>query len=224
MGEQEEKEVLQTKYQWLIFGIGVVVLIGSIVYGLLTGSNSEQDVAVLQDEVYALENELAVRRADESTIRQEVVYKTTGIDPELVTRDEQLASNFFRPAFSWTDGEEYDSTRKSYMEELGEDSPFVKTYLAENQKIDQYNYIDVNSLQADFDGIMMYALEERDTAMDYLGVITFYMVKSEDDLVSRSNLTGSQAIVRFTVDGTGKNRTVTNVVAYPGFSELLNEE
>lgn len=213
------------KQQWLIFGIGLVIFIGSLVYGVFQQVDAGSDVSELQNRVVDLTNKLEIRRNDESTIKNNIIYKTTGIDPSRVTRDKVIAETFFEPAFSWTSGEEYDQARATYRDVLGADNPFVDVYLAENLTVDQYNYIDVNELHAAYDSLDVYALEQREdgNAIDYLGVITYYMVKGSSDLVQRSRLTSSQAIVRYTISGEGNDRTVRNVIAYPGFTDSVIE-
>lgn len=222
--KEEEVEALSVGKQWILVGIGSLVFISCVVFAIFSNGSGQSEVLALTDDVSTLTNQLAVRRTDDADVRQEVIYKSTGIDPELVISDTKLAESFFEPAFTWTDGESYDEARAEYSELLGSDSPFVSTYLAENLKVDEYNYIDLNELMTSFDALDVYALDESDTRMDYMGVITYYMMKSTDDNVDKSTLTTSQAIVRYTIDGTDKDRTVTDVVAYPGFSNLISEE
>lgn len=224
MSKDEEKSGLTLNQQWIIVGISGFILVMSLLYGVFNNNAATDELVDLENQVTELNDTISKRQTEESTTRQEFIYKSTGIDPSVVTADTQVAESFFTPAFNWKSGEDYDTARTDYGKQLGEDNPFVTTYLAENLKVDQYNYIDVNELQAEYQTIDVYALEERGNAMDYLGVISYYMIQSEKDLAAGDQLTTSQAIVRYTVDGIGKERTITDVVAYPGFSNGIVAE
>ena len=218
MAKQDDKINISSTVQWSVFGVGLIIMVALMIYASMSGSDVQANVGELQNEVTQLSNELGVKRQEEQQVRNEVIHQTTGIHPQTVREDTQLAESFLRPAFTWTSGEEYDEIRDEYIQLLGSDSSFVNVYLAENLTVDDFNYIDVNELKSEFMGMDVYALEEReDKAMDYLGVVDYYLYKDEADLLGADQLTTSKAIVKFTVLGEGDMRDVSEVFADPGF-------
>lgn len=222
-GNDKENMNISKNTQWIILGIGFVVMAISLVYGLSINNTASSKLDVLKAETTKLNNNLAVQREKEQKVRNDVIYKTTGIHPETVRSDGKIVTSFITDAFTWTSGEEYDAVRTEYIEKLGKDSPFVKTYLAENLTVDQYNYIDVNDLKSTFLDIDLYPLVERDGAMDYLGVVEYYIYKDDDDLVGKDRLDSSEAIVKLTITGEGDSRVVSTLTADPGFQSQLKE-
>ena len=216
MKTQEEFE-MSSKVQWGILGVGVVIFMIGLAVGLFNHQGVKTDITALQVQVTTMNNDLEVKRREEQSVRNEVIYKTTGIHPQTVRNDRTIFIDFIEPAFTWTNGAEYDEVRANYVSLLGENSPFLSVYLVENMKVEDYNYVDVNSIKSLYTGAEIYPLEERDGVMDYLGVVEYYLYNKDSDLVGQNQLTTSKAIVKFTVNGEGDQRTVTDVRADAGF-------
>lgn len=219
MSKQEDFK-LSSKVQWGIMIVGFIIMAASIAVGSINRSGATADLATLQDEVSSLSNNLALKRQEDQKVRNEVIYRTTGIHPETVLKDTTLFRDFVEPAFTWSSGEEYDVMRDEYIKQLGQDSPFVSVYLAENLKVDDHNYIDVNNLKSTMSSVDIYPLVERDGTMEYMGVVDYYLYNEADDLVGQGaqSTTTSKAIVKFTVNGEGDGRTVSNIRADAGFA------
>ena len=221
---EDEPEILSDTIPWIVLGIGVLVLVICLMVNTLQSATEASNIDALNERVSELTGEAEERKGDEDVVKNEVIYKTTGINPKIVTADSDRAEKFFKPAFSWENGAEYDSARANYSELLGDKSPFVDTYLADNLKVEEFNYIDVNSIQARYKRIELFALAEDGDKMDYLGVVTYNMIQSEEDLVAGDAMVDSQAIMRFTMDGQANARTVTAVTAYPGFTDTVKPD
>lgn len=220
----EEPEILSDTIQWIVLGVSVLVLVICLMVNTYQNATASSNIESLNERVGELSGKAEDRKSAEVVVKNEVIYKTTGINPKTVSADTGIAEKFFTPAFSWENGAEYDSARAKYSELLGDKSPFVDTYLAENLKVEEFNYIDVNSIQARYNRIELFALAETGDKMDYLGVVTYNMIQSKEDLVAGDAMVDSQAIMRFTVDGQANARTVTAVTAYPGFTDKVKPD
>lgn len=207
---------------FLLFSIASLIFaVGSLFIG-----GSDQDVqADLADELADLNNQLAVTTREQEEQVNAIIYEQTGVNPGDVDEDRALATEFFTPAFNWRSGEEYNTARNEYIDRLGEDSTFVQTYITENREVEGYNYIDLYDLGAKFESMSVYALAEHDGAIEYIGIVRYYMLQNEEDLANTGELSGSQAIIRFRVNegAEGSDRYISNITAYPGFSSLINE-
>ena len=219
MSKQEEFNI-PSRLQWIIVGVAVVIMLISIFMGSRSKNSVETDLSILQDEMTSLSNDLAVKRQEEQKVRNEVIYRTTGIHPETVRKDTTIFKEFISPAFTWSSGEEYDEMRAEYISLLGENSPFIDVYIVENLKVDDFNYIDINNLKSTISNVDIYPLVERDGVMDYMGVVEYYLYNEDADLVGHNahTTTTSKAMVKFTMNGEGDARTVTNMTADAGFA------
>ncbi len=203
-------------FEWSMLGIGLLVFVISVFMGYREDVQSNDEIETLQTEATQLRSEVLARRDEERILKNKVIYETTGIDPDTIRKDKVIYEDFIKPAFEWTNGEEYDEVRADYIERLGENSSFVSTYIAENIKVDDYNFVDVKGIKSKYLSSEVYPLDSRDGSMDYLGVVQYYVYKESQDLVGVNRLPSSTAIVRYTISGDGDLRTVSNIEAIHG--------
>ena len=85
MSKQEEFNI-PSRLQWIIVGVAFVIMLISILMGSRSKNSVETDLSILQDEMTSLSNDLAVKRQGEQKVRNEVIYRTTGIHPETVRK------------------------------------------------------------------------------------------------------------------------------------------
>lgn len=205
-------------FEWGVLVLGVVIILLSVVLGAGSTRKLDAEFEVIQKQVTQLRSEVLDREKAERELQSAIIYETTGIDPEVVAKDMQIFDTYIRPAFEWTSGEVYDSMRDEYIDVLGEKSSFVIDYLTENVKVDDENYVDFYDLKSTFIESQVYPLVERDGAMDYIGVVSYYLYTDTADLVGINRLTTSKAIVRYTVSGADDLRTVSTIESVPGFA------
>lgn len=222
VNEKEDVQLeLEPKHEWAILITGFLIMVALVFYANSRTTPSNELLNERTDEISRLRNQLGLRRESEQKIREKVIYETTGIDPERIRKDTSAFEDFIEDAFTWTSGEEYDQMRDEYIEHLGEESPFVQTYLAENMKKDGYNYVDTFNMKSKYVTKDTYPLEDRDGVMDYLGVVEYYLYNEKKDLVGINRLSTSKAFIHYSVhvDDDG-NRLISNVSADPGFSDI----
>lgn len=174
-----------------------------------------------------IQSEISRNRKENVTVVEQVEKNIQGVSNQQLKEDRKIASLYFSPAFTWRSGDEYDLTRKHYIESLGADSQFVQNYLKENIRIEvsnkniKNNDIDIQGLKSNFEEIVLYPTTwKADGSITYVGVIKYYVYKNVDDLNDKSGLLKSKALVEFTIEGqNAKDRHVTNVTAYAGSLE-----
>lgn len=210
--------LLDRKFEFAICGIGLLALIVGIFITSSRNGEAADSYNKLSSELRTLNNDLAISQKDEATKKTKLVQDATGISVAQVDSDAKTAESFFKGAFTWTSGDEYDKNRKEYIDKLGNDNTFVTTYMQENTTVDDYNKVDAFSLKSKWDNVIMYPVKKiNDKSYEYIAVVTFYLYKSKSDLDSLSKLTPSQAIISFRVDGEDDNRAISNVNAWSGF-------
>lgn len=210
--------VLNRKFEFIICGIGVLALIIGLVITTSRNSAAADSYNKLSSELRTLNNDLAIAQKDEATKKTKLVQDATGISVAQVDSDAKTAESFFKGAFTWKSGDEYDKNRNAYIDKLGNDNTFVSTYMQENTTVDDYNKVDTFKLKSIWDNVIMYPVKKiNDQSYEYIAVVTFYLYKSNSDLDSLSKLTPSQAIISFRVDGEEDNRNINNVNAWSGF-------
>ena len=222
--ENETPVEISNRAQWTILGVGLAILIGMFIYATIINSGISNEVAELEVKAIGLRNDLEVKRHAEQQVRNEVIYQTTGINPQTVQADTTLVQEFITPAFSWVDGEEYNEARSHYGDLLGENSSFVNVYLAPNIEIDGHSYIDVFELKSELVGVELFALDGVDNTMEYLAVVDFFMYKDSAELSDRNKLQKSTALINISVVGEGDERTVMSMDAKPGFNVNIEME
>lgn len=214
----EESFEISSKAQWVIFGLGFILMMALAIYSTTINDDVNSTVMSLETEATQLRNDLKLKRDAEQQVRNEVIYQTTGINPKTVQDDTLIVKEYLTPAFKWTDGEGYNKARAHYANLLGENNKFVEVYLAPNLEEDGHNYVDLHELKSDLINVELYALNSVDTSMDYLAVVEFFMYKDNSDLVGQGALQSSTALINLTVTGTDDARTVVSVDAKPGFN------
>ncbi len=157
----------------LPLALGFSVFVGGCFYYSSQTSGLNQELAKQQVQIHDLKNELDTAKSNASIQQTKVKKNLTGIDEAQVMKDNQKATEFFTPAFSWEDGKTYDSIRAEYQKVLPEDSLFLKQFLPENVKVDQYNYIDQYSVNAHFDKLEAYVTDVEEDGYRYIGFISF---------------------------------------------------
>lgn len=175
---------------------GALIAVGGIGYSSVTVSAREQKIASLESQIRQKKNELDKKKASASAVQVKVKKNVTGLDQEIVDKDKKTAESFFKPAFSWSSGEEYDNARELYTRALGEDSSFLSQFMPENVKVDQYNYVDQMNSNCTFLGMDVYPIAIDGDGYTYLGFVEFSSrsagLEGEDSGI---------AAVMFTVDG-----------------------
>lgn len=216
--KEKESFEISSKFQWVVLGIGFIIMVSMAFYSSTQNTDARETLAGLQSEATQLRNELNLKREAEQVVRNEVIYETTGINPETVRKDKPLVSEYIDPAFTWTNGEDYNEAREHYSTLLGSNTEFVETYLAPNLEVDGHNYIDLHGLKSRLVDLELYPLNSSGSSMDYLVVVEYFMYKDDADTVSQGRLQTSKALINLTVTGEGDDRNVVSIEANPGFN------
>lgn len=213
-------------------------VIGSVIVLLLVGFSLwnqgvrkhelEETHASLISKLNVVENEIRTRQAELDQKKSVSVKEVTGLDPSLIESDAETAKSYFAPAFNWKSGKEYDRVRSQYIESLGENNAFTKTYLPPDTKIDTddgpLSYIDFKHLKASIGNIHVVPMKAEGDRVRYVAFVQYFMHQTGEDLVNPKALEKSEAIIEFTAAGDRKNekRFVTEVTARAGFHSSLN--
>lgn len=206
------------KTKEIIFAVVTFVLmIGVLTVTTIIKTSAKTNNDQAQSQVMNIENNIKSSDFELKAKESKVLYEQSGISTTQIKADESIASNFFEPAFSWTNGKEYDSARKSYIDELGANNKFVTEYMRENTKVDDYNKIDTTGIKTKFNAMDMYPVKANDGIYSYIGIITYYVYQKDSDLNSLQKLKQSKAIVSFDIMG-DSDRVVKNVSAWSGMS------
>ena len=192
--KQKKKGNLAAKACILAFG--GLAAVGGTVYSSSQVGAKEATVSAQEAEIRAKKNELETKKASASATKVKVKKSVTGLDDEVVKADRETAEAFFKPAFSWSSGEDYDNARALYSRALGEDSSFVTLFMPENIKVDQYNYVDQTNANSTFTGMKMYPIGIDGDGYTYMGFVDFSSRSAGLDGES-----GGTAAIMFTVDG-----------------------
>jgi len=220
MSEQTKLLIEQPWVQIPVFVIMVIFAVygGFFHRGEITELNDtlttmRADMDAMEDSIRTLNNE------NQETV-DNVLAEVSGLHKDTVESDTAFIVDYFKPAFHWTHGEEYDAVRQTYIDDLGEKSAFVTSYLIENPKVlmdgVEYNLIDYNSMRSTYDGIEVYPLSVRDGAVEYMAILTYYVHKEASDLTDRDKLRESRAVIRFSLAGPEDSRVISNVEAWSG--------
>ena len=197
---------------------GAAVISASLIgFSVVTASQMDTKYSRLQSEYKTMQTEIARNRKE----------NVKGVSSQQLKEDKRQASIYFAPAFSWTSGDQYDATRRSYIDKLGSDSQFVQNYLKENIRIEvanknlKNNDIDIQGLKSNFEEMVLYPTTWKpDGTITYVGVIKYYVFKNESDLNDKTGLLKSKAVVEFTMSGANaKDRQISDVKAYAGSLE-----
>lgn len=210
-------------------GVVVLLLVGISLWNQeMRKQELEETHASLISKLNATENEIRTRQVEIDQKKSVSVKGVTGFDPSLIGSDAETAKLYFTPAFSWKSGKDYDRARSQYIESLGENNAFTKTYLPPDTKIDTndgpLSYIDFKRLKASIGNIHVVPMKAEGDRIRYVAFVQYFMHQSNEDLVNPAALEKSEAIIEFTAAGDRKNekRFVTEVTARPGFHSTLN--
>lgn len=207
---------------------GAAVISASLIgFSVVTASQMDTKYSRLQSEYKTMQTEIARNRKENVKVVTETEKNIQGVSNQQLKEDKRQASIYFAPAFTWTSGNEYDVTRKSYIDKLGTDSQFVQNYLKENIRIEvanknlKNNDIDIQGLKSNFEEMVLYPTTWKpDGTITYVGVIKYYVFKNESDLNDKTGLLKSKAVVEFTMSGANvKDRQISDVKAYAGSLE-----
>ena len=215
-----------------LLGGGILLILMSIT---LIKQNAERNILEerhesLIAELNTLERDIAVAQAELDEKTMDSIKKTTGIDPKLVATDAVEAKTYFKPAFNWQNGDEYEKARQLYIDYLGKDNSFTKTYLPPDTKIEtndgKVGFIDFKGMKATMDDLFVVPVKVKGDSIRYVGIVRYFMHKDKSDLANPDALMSSQAIVDFTVTGNNDSdgRRLIEVSARPGFSSVKGDE
>lgn len=217
---------LQKNIPLLIAVLGSAVVITAFTVGIMNNEQTKKELAKSNSELSAEINQLK-KGIKTNEIKKEKEEKTsvkesTGLDLDLVDRDQTVAEEFFKPAFNWKSSSDYDKARDDYQKKLGKNNTFTKTYMPADTKIDtndgKLSHIDFNKLKVTMDSIQLIPTSAKGDDVSYVAFVTYYVHKDDKDLADKSALEPSEAIMEFTGTGDKDNRLIRNVTARAGFS------
>lgn len=212
----------------IIGGVALLLFVGISLWNQKTEIKKLKGVhASLVNELNNLEKDIAIRQAEIDAKKSAVIKKTTGLDPSLIEADTIAAKSFFKPAFSWKSGADYDKVRNHYIELLGKGNTFTKTYLPPDIKVDTndgpLSYIDFKNIQTTMGDIHVVPLSAVGNRIRYVVFVQYFMHQDESDMVNPEALKESEAIIEFTAAGDPEegDRRVIEVKARAGFQSTL---
>lgn len=218
----------RTLLSLVVGGIAIALLVG---FSLWSQANKKAELeeahAVLISKLNTVENDIRKRQAELDQKKTASVKEATGFDPSLIQSDSETAESYFKPAFSWKSGKAYDKARSQYIDSLGKDNAFTKTYLPPDTKIDTndgpLSYIDFKGLKATFGDIHVVPIAHEGNRVRYVAFVQYFMHQTDKDLVNPGALEESEAIIEFTAAGDREKgeRRVTEVTARAGFQSTL---
>lgn len=205
----------------------VVIIVFVLVVGSVYVQQSQlKDIIEIKDtkvqELTDLRYAVDVKSAEVDAEIEKVVLESTGISTSLVGVDKVKASEFFKPAFNWKDSKTYNEIRGAYLESLGDNNSFTKTYMPKDIEIDvtdgKLSYIEHTGLKTEFESIEVIPLVAENNRVRYIAFVNYFSIKSDKDLVNKSALDSSEAIIKFTVSGELDDRVISEVEAWSGFT------
>lgn len=205
------------------------ILLVAMSFTLMSGSNERAELSDRHDELEnrlgQLDRSIAKKQAETDVQKNESIVEATGLDPKVITSDAIIAEDYFNDAFNWTSGSEYDSARDAYNKSLGSGNSFTASYMPEDTKIERsdgkQSYIDFKNLKSRMDGIFVVPITAEGERVRYAAFVRHYMHTDAQDLNNLEALTPSEAIIEFTVAGSGSDRTVSEVEAWSGFTSTI---
>lgn len=219
--------IKQDRVVYVVFGISVLFL---VIFGYsYLNAKSEREALLssevdLISEINALERDADIAQVQRQDEQNSASFEQTGFQAELITVDERVAKEFFSPAFTWDNGDDYDEIRDSYIEQLGKDNSFTKVYMQENPKVQVTedrvaNYIDKFELKMEVGNIDVIPLAtEGENTISYVAFVQFYPYEG-DKLVDKSVMQAGHAMIRFEMSGDIDERRISNVVAWGGIAD-----
>lgn len=219
----------RTLFLSLIVGMIALVLLGISLWNQRAEKTAlEETHASLISKLNAVENDIAKQQVELDEKKSASIKEVTGLDPALIDSDTEAAKAYFKPAFDWKSGDGYDKVRNDYIESLGKDNSFTKTYLPPDTLIDTddgpLSYIDFKRIKATMGDMYIVPLTAEGNRIRYVAFVQYFMHKNEEDVAEPDALEESEAIIEFTAAGNpgeGK-RHVTEVNARAGFQSSLD--
>ena len=129
---------------------------------------------------------------------------TGNVSESRFQSDFDLAFNYFRPAFSWRNGKEYDESRAFYLNDMDADSRFLSVFMPENTRVYNpeaginINFIDMEKLNSNFESFTQYLISESDNTRTYLVVVR---ISSMSTVSSRTGRASGNAFLKYSIDG-----------------------
>lgn len=202
----------------------VILALASVLVFILVSSSTgaassaaRAELIMAQETLLMTEGTFAENRETIAKARRADVALHTGMDARRVERDNQLALEFFTPAFSWRSGAEYDAARAVFVADLGEAHPFVRVFMPPNGTIDRFNYIDLNNLNAELISFEPYVTGIRGETYMYTAIVRMAATGHLQNTGALGPLSGQgfvTVILIYTVDDYG---TIHNLSAWPTF-------
>lgn len=203
----------------LLFSVGMII---SFISQSSTIRDLKKEQEVTYNEMITLQGNVSTKKEAYDKAKNSMTVKVTGFNPAQIEKDAKIVEDFFKPAFSWKSGDEYENTRQSYMKSLGKNNTFTTTYLPRdvqlNLKKGKTWGIDVRGMKSSFEEIRIAPLTAKGNAVRYAGFVKYFVYTDENTLAHKDNLNFSTAIIKFTVSGDADNRKVSEVEAWAGFS------
>lgn len=219
--------IKQDRVVHIALGLGVLML---LIFGFsYFNAKSEREALIetesdLIAEINALELEADIAQVERQNEQNSASYEQTGFQAELITVDKKYAVEFFSPAFTWDNGDDYDDIRDEYIKILGEDNSFTRVYMQENPKVQVtddrvVNYIDKFGLKMEVGEIDVIPLATKgENTISYVAFVRFYPYEG-DKLVDKSVMQAGHAMIRFEMSGELDDRTISNVEAWGGTAD-----
>lgn len=190
----------------VFIGIGLIVCTLLICKTMLSSANSM--LSEQQEQLYDLENKLAVKRSAKENADKQLLQATTGLSNDRTVRDDEVAAKFVKMVLTWDSSEKYDAIRKSVMDEYGLDKedPFMTVFLAPDMKvaavdedgtIRTVSYIDTYHLNAHYERMRSYVMSIYGDVYTYFNLVTW----SASD--QRGNEAESTAIMIYDINADG---------------------
>lgn len=213
-----------------VFAGGILLIIMGFFYmqqsseiSALEAERAEVGATLTEAERTILERDAVVNQE-----KTEATVEATGLNPDIINADRAEVETFFEPAFSWTNGEEYNSVRSSYDDILGDGNSFTDTYLPEDVTIEtddgELMYIDHQGIRTQMGNMIVTPLiSEADNRIRYVAIVEYFMHLEAEDLANTDALDASHAVIEFTVSGPEGSRMVSEVDAWTGFTSSVNE-
>lgn len=167
--------------------IGLIVFIGTSI--IMNHKQADLQSAIEKQSLQAddLQNEIAT---------ENIVESATGLDQSRVSRDDKIAEEFISDIMTWSDGETYDKNREKLMELVGEDNEIFESFMPENVKYQDLNYIDTHSANSKYEGMESYVTDIDGDKYSYIALVTWS--------TTMANVEGeAQCLFQYTIDGEG---------------------
>ena len=168
---------------WLIpIGVCFLVMLGLRIYAgtinetlLIAQAEQEQQFIDNKNELDLRKNELDAKERNRIAAQNKIPIANSKNE-----KDDQIASEWFRDALTWGNGEQYETLRKEMLKFYPEDSSVILCWFPEQwnlydeEKMSLVYYIDAEHLNSQYQSLDAYMLHsiEGSNGMHYAGFIT----------------------------------------------------